>query len=156
MHPVKMRLLAIVAPAILHLACTSPVPSYPGERRTPNETALLKSDADISILQIDGRAFNGRMFEILPGKRSLRLKVALGGEDLRQSASARRKGLICDASFEAVAGRAYRVTRTRPEDLGRSESFSERRAFHVFQLYFVDLIEEREVQSTAGFCAWRR
>jgi len=144
---------ALLAAAVASaLGCASPVPSYPGSRLPAHAVATLKGDGHVRVLEIDGRPLDGREFEILPGGRLVLFRLVIRGEELHERARGHRRHLICELSFTAVAGHAYRLTRTRPHFEGRSDTVAETRTVHRFETFLVDLTAERQVEEVSGSC----
>lgn len=133
-------------------ACALPVPAYLGPRRAADQVAILKADGSFQILQIDDQVVSGRAYELLPGRHVIRFKGTLRSEEVHPQARGQRATMLCQVTSDLHAGRSYRITKTRPEAVASSETFTARTTLHMFEVHFVDV--GRDQPAGPVTCEW--
>ncbi len=148
-HSAGLLLLLLAA---ANLSCsTSPVRMYPGDPRPKSEVAIFES-GKTRILRIDDLEVDGRRFELLPGTRAISARVTIRGEEMTPAARDLRDSMICRFLFHAEAGHTYKIIRTRLGRASSSDTVTEVRTMYPFDLYVMDTLENRRLNSVFTRC----
>lgn len=144
----------LTAAGAIGLACFPPQPTYPGERLDPGRVALLESGAHGRILEVDGKTYRSRDFELLPGEHRIRFKVVVRGEEVHPGAKGQRAAMLCEATFDASAGHAYRIERGDFRATSRTEDVSGWRREFFVPVRVIDIRSDQTVGRVES-CHWK-
>lgn len=95
--------------------CASATRLYPGAKRPAAQVATLKMVTNGAIIKINGRALEGRHYELLPGTYDVDFRYILRLGELAQSYenTSERETLVCKTQLTLNAGRDYEISRKR-------------------------------------------
>ena len=109
-RPLLLCLLLSAGASLVAAGCLGPVRTFEGEHPS-SEVATVEMGVLGRIEEIDGRDWDGKSFEVLPGEHHLRFFVQVRGEEIHEFLH-RRVNFECQAMLDARPGRAYRIVRT--------------------------------------------
>ncbi len=150
---------SLLALAILATACASPAPpAYDGPRRDPSEVAVVRTDASVKILKVNGKRIKGDAFEVPAGKTNIRFKARLRGEELGIQYHGQGAACMNTAKFSAEPGGTYRIVKYKVKKGAISNtSYKGMRSFGMdFQTQVIDLETDEVISGATAECEWRQ